>query len=395
MNNIDTLFNILQHLNGIEIIICSTTNNLFYKVANNELLWSKKLNTDFFNNGILSEQNNYKELYKKYYWLYTNIFCIQNNTCPHDIHPYLPIPKLSPDTNYITESHNTGVTVTNSYIKCLADNGNYIGFGNIKLLFFTKYPLESTSVINLIRKIKLRAEGFEIGWYKINLMIMQKLNRIRLSEIFYEVNKSWCYEVNIHFNTVENWLPTLGNKNIVIEIYFWRKYLFDNVHLMIDHITSEKSLFMKMFTDSTFCNHIIKFDSTYCATISHCNHDYIMILRFRQIPMGIFIYLTNEREIHIQQFEFDNIMVTINEQTIKIQQKEIFTLETNVYYVPMALANIKKCCWNNTIAIDIIICINNINWNKNNLSIRPTSLCFSALCYYNRIFSKGVLQYAD
>ena len=131
----------------------------------------------------------------------------------NDIHPYLPIPKLSPDTNYITESHNIGVTVTNSYIKCLVDNGNYIGIGNIKLLFFTKYPLESTSVINLIRKIKLRAEGFEIGWYKINLMIMQKLNRIRLSEIFYEVNKSWCYEINIHFNTVENWLPTLRNKN--------------------------------------------------------------------------------------------------------------------------------------------------------------------------------------
>ena len=35
--------------------------------------------------------------------------------------------------------------------------------------------------------------------------------------------------------------------------------------------------------------------------------------------MGIFIYLTDERMIQIQPFEFDNIMVTINEQTIKIQ----------------------------------------------------------------------------
>ena len=43
MNNIDTLFNILQHLNGIEIIICSTTNKLFYKVANNELHMVEKI----------------------------------------------------------------------------------------------------------------------------------------------------------------------------------------------------------------------------------------------------------------------------------------------------------------------------------------------------------------
>lgn len=83
IDNIDTLSNILQNLSGIEITKVSTTNKLFYTISNNEFIWLKKLNSDFFHNGIFSlstaeqaeQKHNYKELYQIYYRLHTNFYC--------------------------------------------------------------------------------------------------------------------------------------------------------------------------------------------------------------------------------------------------------------------------------------------------------------------------------
>lgn len=150
------------------------------------------------------------------HYQHQNKLIIKNYTkniivCIHNNHPYSPIPKLSPETNYVTESHDICM-YQNKYINHKIDNKNYIGIGDIKLLFFTKYPFES-SVIDLIKVIRLTTEGFSIAWYKIGLIIMQKMDKIKLSETFYKVDKSWCHEIKINFNVVENWLPTLKKKD--------------------------------------------------------------------------------------------------------------------------------------------------------------------------------------
>ena len=402
MDNIDIIFNILQYFNGKGIITYSSVNKVFYLVTNNNLTWFQKLNNDFCHNGVFSlptlARINYKELYKKYYHLHVISFYKCEHICIGDIIPYLSIPKLSPKTNFVTESHNTHRHMGQN-ILCRLFNDNYIGIGNVKLLFFSKYPLES-SVMNLIKEIRLNSEGLMISWHKIGLIIMQKLNKIKISETFYEVDKLWCYELKIQFNATENWLHTWNYKMITIEVVFVKDYSFDDVRLKIDHIVfgAENDSLVKVFMNSIFSNYTVKFFSTKFKKISHSYYDSIIAtIRIRQFPIGIFIFLMDENmeRTLTYEFEFDNIIVTINKQIVEIQYSEILTLEQNIYFVPMALeeireqnlVNTKNCCW--SIEKTIKIRINKMNWNKNNLSITSAQLCFSPLCYYYRMFNDG------
>ena len=409
MNNIDTIFNILQYFNGTEIIIYSTINKTFYLVANNNFIWFQKLNNDFCHNGVFSlptsKQINYKELYKKYYRLHVISFYKYKHVCIDDIIiPYLPIPKLSSKTNFVTKCHNTH-RHRDPNIMCQFSNYNYIGIGNVKLLLFTKYPFES-SAMNFIKEIRLHSEGLTMSWHKVGLIIMQKLNKIKISETFYEVDKLWCYELKIQFNATENWLRTWNYKIITIEVDFVKDHLFDDVCFKIDHIIldSEQDSFVKMFTDSVFSYCIVKFFLIDFIKISQSYYDIIIAtIRIQQFPMGIFIFLMDENMERSlpYKFEFHNIIVTMNNKIVEIQYSEILTLEENIYFVPMALdeireqnlVNTKICCRN--IVKTIEIRINKMNWNKNNLSITSAQLCFLPLCYYYRMINHGNDFYSE
>lgn len=165
---------------------------------------------------------------------------------------------------------------------------------------------------------------------------------------------------------------------------------------MIDHIMSdaEKNSFIN--TNPTFNNHHVRLFSTAYREIFHSHYDTMYVnMWINQFPMGILIFLMDENMKQTQpfEFEFDNVMLIINKQIIQIQYEEILTLEQNIYYLPMTLieieeqklANTKECCWNNLQMMKIKICINNMNWNKNNSIIR-SCLCISPLCYHNKIF---------
>lgn len=236
MDIMEIIFHVLSNLDIFEIVKCSSINKLFYRTTNNPNLWMEKLNHDFCYNKILSipilnpkqYKNVYKNVYKKYYYLHTKCNNILEHNCTHEIPSYLPIPKLSPNIGYHTQYYDTDFCDSQKQCINLTVNKNhYIGIGNIKLSLFTKYLLN----------VSAKTEGQYIAWYNIGLMIMQKFNRIELSETHYEKNKLWCYEIKIQFNTVEHWIPTLENKRIFIEVYFAKKHPFQNIGITIPHIS--------------------------------------------------------------------------------------------------------------------------------------------------------------
>lgn len=144
---------------------------------------------------------------------------------------------------------------------------------------------------------------------------------------------------------MENWLPTLKNKTTFIEVQFIEDHLVDHVHFLIDHIMldAEKSSFVKMFMNSEFCSY--DFNPYQIKTVHEnistfgCVGNSIPIYKF---PMGILIYLTDNDMVQTYPFGFSKIKMIVNEQNIEIQQKEIFVLEPNIYYIPLILEEMRN-----------------------------------------------------
>lgn len=106
MINDDITKLILINLPIQKIVKFSSISKLFYKISNNSYIWKEKLIYDFGHKGIFTiPENNddYKEIYKKYYWI-----CTQSNTllsvyCFHKRKTYLQMLQIIFDTKHITK----------------------------------------------------------------------------------------------------------------------------------------------------------------------------------------------------------------------------------------------------------------------------------------------------
>lgn len=209
---------------------------------------------------------------------------------------------------------------------CQINNANYNGIGNIKILLSVKYPLED-SVINLISAIHFIIGERKIKLTKIGLRIVQKLNIIELSEIFYEKDNMSHYEINIQFNTVEYWIPTIN------------KILFQNAYIVMEHILLDvnNDSLIKIFERSAFNNYFIYFNASFIENISYGDNFVQVDIIIHNPPIGLFIYLRKRGEVCAETFEFDSMLVTINNLVTEVQQKEILKFELGIYYIPQAL----------------------------------------------------------
>ena len=403
MDITEIIYHILSNLDAFEIVKYSSINKLFYRTTNNSNLWMEKLNHDFCYNKILSppisNPKQYKNIYKKYYYIHTKCNHILEHNCTHEISSYLPIPKLFPNIGYHTQYYDADFNDLQK--KCINLNVNqnhYIGIGNIKLLLFTKYLLND-SAKNLIKMIKLITEGQYISWYNIGLMIMQKFNRIELSETQYEKNKLWCYEIKIQFNTTEYWIPTLKNKQIIIKVNFAKDHPFQNIGIMIDHIYSNEKMysFMAKFKYSEFINYVVNFAPSLSwltlYLVDHPHFTHVPINIFSPL-IGIFVFMLDDNKVCTLPFEFSSIGIRIDHEVIEIQQKEIFRLEPNMYYIPMTLWRImeqkimttKKCCWHN-FETSIMLQIKNISYDRKN--DESSLIYYVPLCYIGTMYTCG------
>lgn len=420
MNNIDITHCILQHLDTTEIIKCSSINKLFYKVANNPCIWTEKLNHDFGNYGIftISEQNYHmhKLIYKKYYSIYIQNTYNKKIICSNNTVSYLPIPKISFD-EYVTKEYNLYWDIQKMRIQCTIDSKNYAGIGNIKLQLVTNEQL-ICSAVDLIAVIQLITSTRKLTWDNMDLMIMQKLNLIKISETFCEKNDLWHYEIKLQFNAVENWFPTFGNSAVDNAIgntmttkfntSFVPNILLCNVGVLVDHIPfdNEKiNLFKEMCDNSTFYNCLINISQLHVVQIQISptseRIDQNINIRATRLFAGIVFYLQDidhirflpPNNIRTKPFTFDEIKITINEEIITMQQKEIFQLESGIYYVPMMLKSGKQILENMIIPVptkwsykSITLNITNIVWDNDGT---PTFIRYVPLCYYHCMFFYG------
>ena len=335
MDTVDTISLILSYLDTFEIVKYSSINKLFYKAANNQYIWMNKLNYDFCHNGIFSYQFLYKKIYKKYYYINIQNYHTLERDCTKKISYHSQISKLPLDIKHVTQCYNTHQT-KNGHL-CRIHNSDYDGIGCIKLILFTEHLLKD-SVINLINAIQLRSEGLYFACYNIGLMIMQKINKIELSEIHYEKDNLWCYEIEICFNKEEKWIPTLGAKMIKIKVNFINEHLLRKVCVVIDHISLNEStsmikcmdynhinLFIKKVGYLKFNDYIVNFAASTSERRTYCSNNYIDIIFmdkkiYSSLMVGIFIYLLEKNKIHTLPFDFDGITIKINGKIIELDK---------------------------------------------------------------------------
>lgn len=345
----------------------------------------EKVNNDFCHNGIFSFPNmgpnwyEYKEIYQKYYRISTKSYRIVKHDCITKIISCLP--RLSSNIKHTIQYHEADLSENKMY--CYVNNENYDGIGNITIVLSTKHLFEN-SIINLIKKIRLITKKRTIVWCNIGLMIMHKLNLIKLSETHYEKDKLWYYEISIEFNTTEDWMLAT-DKSIEIVLFFVDEHLLQSVHVIVNHILlNEKiNLFTKMFENLTFNNYFVDFVPSDVLGICDCPSDSIQMgIKIYSPPMGLFIY----------SMDRNSMVVVVNNRITEIQQKEILKLGQNIYYIPLTIGRgmeeevmkIKKCCWNYS-ETKILLQINNVRNNQSLLFLSP-------LCYHKTIYSTSLLR---
>lgn len=189
-NNFIIINLVLSNLPIKNIVECSSINKLFYKVYNNLDIWRNKLIHDFGNeNFTIPEQNykRYKEIYQKYYCIHIQYIKSTKYNCIHKPTHYLKLPKIPSNIKCTTKYYDHNFDTGTMTIQCSIDVKNCTGIKNIKLLLFTKHQITGAA-INLIHNIKMFTEGLNISWKNMGIMVMEKMNVIKISEICHEKN---------------------------------------------------------------------------------------------------------------------------------------------------------------------------------------------------------------
>lgn len=381
MDTIDTIIHILSNLDTLEILKCSSINKLFYKATNNQNIWMEKIYHDFCPNENflipIPEQNyhEYKQIYKKYYQITSQNYHILEHNCTQKTLPH------PPNIRRTIKLHD--VNLLSKYLYCRVDNEDYDGIGNIKILLFTEHLIEN-SILDLITAVLLNIEGQSITCSNMYLMIMEKLSMVKLSKKYCEKNNSWCYEINIQLNTLEKWIPSIHHKLMEIKMTFVDEHLFQNAHIIIEHISLDE----KINPTNVLIFHSIEYWHNYL----HCKDPVRINMEILFPLVGMLIYLINLEMNCIVSFEFDSMLITINYKVIEIQQREIFKLESNMYYVPLErivqqkVKNINDCCWSHC-KTKVVLQINNENWKY-----EAFSLCVIPLCYNRILYSREKVE---
>lgn len=389
----DILILILQNLPIQNIVECSSINKLFYKAYNNLDIWKNKLTHE--GKFTIPEQNykKYKEIYQKYYCIQIQYNRSTKYNCIHKYVSFLKLPKIPSGIKYTTKHYDNNFDFQKMSIYCFINVQNCVGIKNIKLLLFAKQQITGAA-INLISSMRISTEGLNISWRNVGLLVMEKMNAIKISEIFYEENGMWHYEIKIQFNAKEKWLSTPREKDSRFGVQFVNNPTLHDVHVDVKCILLEdekiKSMIMDVPNNLLFYNYPMIFKQ-YSMTLNNSDTKKLLIknLEIRFPLIGIFIYLRNFKNTCMRPFKFDSIMVTIGICNITMQQQELLQLEPNIYYIPMILEQIdekdlvKHLCYCNNVVTRITLTIDSIDWG-NNISV---ALYFTPLCYERHVYS--------
>ena len=229
-------------------------------------------------------------------------------------------------------------------LQCILDDKNCIRIKNITLSLFTKHQIIGKAT-NLIKEITFKTDGQFISWINLGLMIMQKLNVVKISEKSCENNGLWRYEIKIQFNIVEKWLSKNRKKKLTsLQIDFVDDYLLYDVHIMMDLMSSKdekiKSIEERILS---FYDYSLDFSNQEIQKIQKNNGEMLFLhLHIYDPLVGIFIYAKDIKNIHVKPFEFTSMTVVLGEHSVSIHQEEIFQLESNIYFIPMILEKFKE-----------------------------------------------------